>query len=361
MKDSLFGHLAFQFSSSTENTATEALCYILNKSHTVRKVLCDLVVLGGVSIDENLSFETQVLDDDQAIPDLVGVNPGSNVPEIIVEVKFWAGLTGNQPVTYLNRGKQKSGNLILFLCPQKRIHTLTYELERRCKEANILEDSKNNIDDGLFVINLQEHPRLEVISWEFLLSRIRKVVEAEGNISTLADIIELQGLAARVNETAFIPIESDEITGNVASRILQYCDLVDGITKLLHTKKIASLKGYKSTSTRGQYGRYMSIENHGCMIQFNSTFWRDLYPTPLWMSMQWTASKSRWVFPTETKKALSYLENENPSRLYSTKSLLLLPLFLPVKSEFEACIDSVYQQLCPIISAMGDIYKNSQI
>ena len=99
-RDTLFGHLADRFVVQRENLATEALAYILSRSQPARLALGQLLFLGGVVIPESLSFRTQAAGEDHAIPDLVGENEqGQQV--LIMEAKFWAGLTDAQPVDYL--------------------------------------------------------------------------------------------------------------------------------------------------------------------------------------------------------------------------------------------------------------------
>ena len=72
MADSLFGHLAHNFSAHPENLATEALAYILNKSSVARGAFMRLLSQGGGSFPPDLRFITQAAGPDQAIPDLVG-------------------------------------------------------------------------------------------------------------------------------------------------------------------------------------------------------------------------------------------------------------------------------------------------
>jgi hypothetical protein len=100
---SLFGHLATRFGSHPENLATEALNYILGRSDEARDALVRFARLTVPALEGELRFRTQdFLSDDGAIPDLVGVGKGGATP-LVIEAKFDAGLTDNQPVTYLRR------------------------------------------------------------------------------------------------------------------------------------------------------------------------------------------------------------------------------------------------------------------
>ncbi len=90
--DSLFGHLASRFSGQTENIATEALNYIINRSSVARRAFLQFAAQADVELPDTLRFQTQAVGDDNAIPDLVGMDSESR-QVLLVEAKFWAGLT----------------------------------------------------------------------------------------------------------------------------------------------------------------------------------------------------------------------------------------------------------------------------
>ncbi len=137
MAESLFGHLVFRFSSSPENLATEALNFVLNRSHVSRDAFINLFSDLNISLPLDLKFETQEVDsEDCAIPDLVGKDSSAK-PVILGESKFWAGLTENQPVRYLTNLLRDNGKLLVFFAPAKRFPTLWPELIRLSKNGGI--------------------------------------------------------------------------------------------------------------------------------------------------------------------------------------------------------------------------------
>ena len=95
---------------AVEVLATAGLGYILEQSAECRQSLQALVDACGASVSADLDYRTQATGDDAAIPDLVGTRPGAG-PELIIEGKFWAGLTANQPCTYLKRLQVGSARL----------------------------------------------------------------------------------------------------------------------------------------------------------------------------------------------------------------------------------------------------------
>ena len=129
---SLLGFISTKLSSSPENIATEALCYILQNSKNARSGLVKYLT-PLIDLKSDVFFRTQVIGEKKEIPDLVGVD-FENHEILIIESKFWAGLTSNQPVTYLKRLPQRSA-MLLFIAPDRRLPTLWPELRRRCHEG----------------------------------------------------------------------------------------------------------------------------------------------------------------------------------------------------------------------------------
>ena len=118
--DTLLAYLVPKLTSKVEDSATEALAYILNRSDASRKALADLVGIGAADIGR---VETQETAPDRSRPDLVCFDTG-NEKRIIVEAKFWAGLMDNQPNTYLEQLPETGRSALLFIAPDVRINTL---------------------------------------------------------------------------------------------------------------------------------------------------------------------------------------------------------------------------------------------
>ncbi len=182
-RDTLFGHLADRFVVQRENLATEALAYILSRSQPARLALGQLLSLGGVVIPESLSFRTQAAGEDHAIPDLVGENEqGQQV--LIMEAKFWAGLTDAQPVDYLRRLEAESRTALVFIAPQQRIEVLWRELVDRCQQAGIACTASPQSFPDVRLARVAHAQYLAVVSWRTLLHTLQLAVEADTDQST---------------------------------------------------------------------------------------------------------------------------------------------------------------------------------
>lgn len=100
--ETLLSSLAFRFASHPENLAVEALAHILRASATARRAMVEAVTAAGLELPGELTFDTQVSSDGLGQPDLVGFDDKRR-GVLIVEAKFWAGLTEHQPVSYLQQ------------------------------------------------------------------------------------------------------------------------------------------------------------------------------------------------------------------------------------------------------------------
>lgn len=95
---SLLAHLASRLTGRTETLATEALGYILDRSVAARRALRAMVSEGADDVGEIVSARTEVTGEENERVDLVGFDADGD-ERVLVEAKFWAGLTDNQPKT----------------------------------------------------------------------------------------------------------------------------------------------------------------------------------------------------------------------------------------------------------------------
>ena len=109
-KGSLLAHLALQFASHPENLAVEALGYLLKESEDTRSSFVGLLRARGIDLPDSLRYSTQVRGKDATRPDLVGKDR-SGREVVLIEAKFWAGLTDMQPISYLDRLTTETNSL----------------------------------------------------------------------------------------------------------------------------------------------------------------------------------------------------------------------------------------------------------
>jgi hypothetical protein len=178
-QDSVFGYIASR-SGQPENVATEALNYVLNGSVVAKRAFLGYVAQTKVELPDTLLFRAQAVGEDNAIPDLVGMDSESR-QVFLVEAKFWAGLTSNQPVIYLKRLPSEAAGLLLFIAPARRFDTLWAELLRRCRnEGFVVGQPQNDIAGELKAIGAGTRHTLALTSWRAVLAYMLRALETEG-------------------------------------------------------------------------------------------------------------------------------------------------------------------------------------
>lgn len=166
--NSLLGELAVSFAPHPENIATEALRYILVRHEAAWSALRRLLDTAAVDLPESLHFRTQAWAQDGTTPDLVG-SDHDGVDRLLVEAKFWAGLTPNQPVAYLGRLPPDRPGALLFIAPGARFQRLWEKLTVACREAGVEVGPEHDAATELRWSSLR-HGRLVLTSWRALLS-----------------------------------------------------------------------------------------------------------------------------------------------------------------------------------------------
>jgi hypothetical protein len=127
--DRILGHLAQRFAVSEENLATEALTWLLRRSSAARAALVALARTVGTELPDELTFIGQVSSPDTGRPDVVGLDASSR-ERLLIEAKFAAALTDQQPSGYLKRLKPDVDSMLLVVAPTARLPALWVELLR---------------------------------------------------------------------------------------------------------------------------------------------------------------------------------------------------------------------------------------
>ena len=115
MAGALLAHLYSRINGSQEDVATAALQYIISSSAELKrafnKLLADVI---KIEFDPDTRYSLQSVGKNKERPDMSGAD--SDGKEIILcEMKFYAGLTFNQPNTYLDRLKEENGKALVFV------------------------------------------------------------------------------------------------------------------------------------------------------------------------------------------------------------------------------------------------------
>jgi hypothetical protein len=94
---SILAHLALTFTDRREVLATAGLGYLLSSSSLASGAVEDLLEQWGAPKVPALHYEVEVVDPAaEGRPDVLGLDAEGH-RRLILEGKFWAGLTSNQP------------------------------------------------------------------------------------------------------------------------------------------------------------------------------------------------------------------------------------------------------------------------
>ncbi len=330
-RGSVLAHVAWKFPGQTETVATEALGYILSRSVSSRAALRETLRTGGADIPPLDRVATEVTGQQGDRLDLVGFDE-SNTERVLIEVKFWAGLTDNQPNTYLSRlPKDGKPAVLLFVAPEQRLETLWAEILRKAAACFTL--GPDTTVGGLRSVAVDGSPRrLMLTSWRTLLGAMVSQAGIDRDVSAERDILQLDALCERQDSEAFLPIRDEEFAPAVPRRMLGLRRLIDDATDRARTLGVANREKPRVVSTKRLqvrprvygYGRYIWIGGmYYAWFGVNHELWARQKETPLWLRFYEDAAEA-------AQKKLG-------GQSYG--------FTLPTGVEYDAVLDSVVEEL----------------
>ncbi len=359
-RPSLLGDLAYKFGGA-ETTATETLGYILSRSDAAdaaRNALRDAIRTDGVDVGTIARVSTEVpikVKGKEARVDLVGFDEG-NAIRALIEVKFWAGLTENQPNTYLKellKDANDEPSVLLFVAPVLRQETLWPEL-LRLADAGGFSLTGVSSAAGLRSAAVNDGPhRLMLTSWLYLLE---KLSAATGDPEK--EIRQLQGLCAQQDRAAFLPLRAGEIGPDFSKRATDLHYLYDDVIKRLRQQKIAGFKGLAASKFGPNYGRFVHLGNantgiaDGAWVGVNHEWGVQHRETPFWVMLGFGYRDPKIdqirerLAAAQRQDGLDYINAE-----HNKWPVSLVPIHLPAGVEHHHVLDSVVGQ----IRNIGDI------
>ena len=333
------------FGPQTENLAVEALGHILSGSEAARSALSELLQAGGAEVGQVAHVRTQDAGEDGARPDLVGTDQDGD-DRVLIEAKFWAGLTANQPRGYLERLKSApQPSALLFVAPARRLYSLWPEL---CRLSDLSPDVAPSSDpQDLQSVRTGDGRYLMLTSWRHLLGRMAARVSAVADSHTEIDIRQLQGLAEQQDKEAFLPLRPEELGPQLPRRVIDFTGIVDDAVGRISKTEWVSTKRARMVATATSYGVWLTfsraVEVFG---KFGSYFgvsygnWARHRDTPLWL---WI-----WDAPADLRRRLEPLRDRDPPELIGTGKKLSVPIELPVGKERGEVLDAVVKRLLAI-------------
>ena len=351
----LLAHLIPKF-AHPENVAVDALGHILTQSPAARAALGDLLRDGGADVGPIARVTTQAAGEDLERPDLAAFDDRGG-ERVLIEAKFWAGLTENQPVAYLERlpGDEQPAAL-LFVAPEAQRESLWAQLRDRVQQADSLEWRDATDGSALPRADVGRGRQLLLTSWKALLNRMAsRAIDARETDAEL-DIRQLRGLADRMDEEAFLPLRSEELGPEVPRRLPGLQRLVDEALRRMAGSGFAEeIEGARASAV--SHGRYVTIGGARAWFGILYPAWASLRATPLWLQLLARADRG---MPIEVaRRRLAPLALREPPDLIEGASIdrsgdLLAPIMLPTGVEYEAVLDAVVARLTDVAALLAD-------
>lgn len=274
-----------RFSQVNEDVATDALAYILESSESARNGMMKL--LRSIVPDlPALQFKTQQIEG-TIRPDMWGF--ADNQPRVFVENKFWAGLTDNQPLSYLKQlAAYPQPTVLLVIAPAAREQTLWRELNHRLAAKGISTTARAAAPAVPCSADTQLGPVLALTSWGNVLSILEH--ECADDPSARGDLVQLRALCDSADADAFAPVSRAEVTDQRAPAfITQLGRIVQSVVDLAVTQRTLFVDGLRPQASWQRIGRYVRVSGDaagggaGAWFGIHFALWKTHGTTPLWL------------------------------------------------------------------------------
>ncbi len=339
-----------RFSKVNEDVATDALSYVLESSDAARHGMTKL--LRGIIPDlPLLRFKTQQTEG-AVRPDMWGF--ADTEPRVFVENKFWAGLTDNQPISYLKQlAAYSQPTVLLVVAPAAREQTLWRELSRRLLDAAI-SFSEGDATAGIArSATTQLGPVLALTSWENMLSVLEH--EAVDDPRARADLVQLRALCDAADNDAFAPVSNVELSDQrTPAFILQLNSIIQATVEYAVTENILSVNGLRPQASWDRIGRYVWVSDDrgaGGWFGIHFGFWKSHGATPLWLLFSEgefgrAQDVRQLIEPWAAKKRILTATNDQD---------FAIALEIPVGEEKARVIRSLVDDLKAIAAVLGTL------
>ena len=279
----LLAHLVPRLRSQGEDTATDALAYILSKSEACRRALDSLLSEQDFDLGPLTSFETQVTFDDGSRPDMVGYDSKGHT-RLVVESKFWADLREGQANGYFSQLEDLRPGILLFIAPGTRLETLWAEIGQQMEAGDYGVQSESDEGGPRRAKVTDSESRLMLVSWDLLLERCEAAASGDWQISS--DIHQLRGFVQELDMESFPfqPFQAGELDSSLARKILGLEQLINDVVAR------GDGEAWNEKSFRYQercFGRYFTSISSNVNVWLGVEFWMwaRRADTPLWL---WT-------------------------------------------------------------------------
>lgn len=351
-KTSLLAHLANRFTNLTETLATEALGYILSQSAPARVALQEILTSGGADVGPIARVVTESIGEKMERVDLSGYNEACE-ERVLIEVKFWAELTDNQPSKYLKRlPNDGRPSALLFVAPEARVEMLWTEIIRLANAGGFALSETTGTALPSAVVNGGPH-RLMLTSWRAMLREMRGKA---CDVTVEKDIDQLQALCDQQDRIAFLPLRVGELGPGFSKRAINlhylYNDVIERIQQM---EELVNFDGLTVGGAKPNYGRFFHLGNRnndtggiadGAWFGVHYEHGAQYRETPVWVVLGLGYAEPKTA---QIRERLDAAQRKTGLDVIHTDSgkwpVSLIPIHLPAGVEYKVVLDSVVGQI----------------
>ena len=279
----LLAHLYPHIKGSQEDIATLSLQYLLMQSKELNRAFTKrLADIMRIELEDTLQYGCQVVGkgEEKERPDMAGIDSQGN-EVILCEMKFYASLTENQPLTYLDRLKNNNGRGLMFICPASRRTSLWAKLQELCSGRKI-----QQVDNNCIIV---ENIVLGITTWSEIIDLLEQIASASA-IAYSSDVTQLKGYCNLIDSEAFIPFSSEDLSAEMANKCERYYQVIDEVIDLLCADKtlVTSKDRLKATGYRKGYTRSLYINELAITLNYDRDLWKkpSTVETPFWVAIR---------------------------------------------------------------------------
>lgn len=334
-------------SEQEEVYATNALTYLLEQRRTYADALLSDWAKQTGAVLPQLTFSAEMRADEGRC-DIVGQDVSGTV-HLMVEGKFWAALTDNQPTTYLTALRRATEHgLLIFVVPQARYETVWPELLRRAAAHGHAINGRAIEMAHLRFARLQGTGCvLAITSWAAVLNALEAEAVRAGDTSYVSDVQQLAALCERMDTTGFLPLKSSDLNSTVGRRHIELRMLLDDLQKrLLHSGAVAKNPG---TVKSGDWWP-MLVAQRRAYLRFWVQGWSAYRQTPCWLVFPKSGDN---LLNTDEMARLQRLAHEVPARLIADREYWSVPLFPRIGVERDAVLADLHVQVEAVASSLA--------
>ncbi len=345
MTDHLLGHLARRFTVSEENLATEALTWLL-RAPAASNALSSIARAAGADLPDGLHYVGQVGNPETGRPDVVGLDV-HRAERLLIEAKFGAALTDQQPGGYLNRLPADAPGLLLVVAPDARKSSLWTELMKAVPQlaANAPSPSLQH-DQAVLRVLVQGSKVLALTSWRHLVTQVLEALKAAGDTRLAQDAEQLLAFTEVMDSQAYEPVRPGHYSMDEGRRVQQLEELIDGSHRLAKKSKVLEHEG-RSSHGRIFYGWYLRSRatRKALWFGFHPRLWARHGLSPLWMQVKVGPSWSR----QRLAQALSPLQGPGEVGVFEEGDNFHIPLVLPAYMTRDQTVADLLRQLESVV------------